>query len=520
MKAYLMHRDRDFVVKASPPALWPLLSKDLELDILIDAMAGQDKRVRAVVERALFLSPGNDLQTIAHRQAALKDCLRNPEVVRGLYALAQDAVTRQGKVWGHFREYPSGLLDYSVEQMTIFMDVLKRVRNSADANADQFESEAFRSLFATLSRELDDTYFKTVDAHLSRLKFRGGLLVSARLGKGLKGADYVLRRPLKRTGGWLTQLLSDLFSQPFFDRSSSFTLYLAPRDEAGAQAMSELRDRGLGLAADALARSAKHILSFFEMLLEELAFYVGCLNLHARLGAIGGPFAFPIVDTAESQTLGYRDLYDVNLALRGAKRPVGNDFDADGKTVIIVTGANQGGKTTFLRSLGAAQIMAQAGMFVAAGQFRTSLAGGVFTHFKREEDASMKSGKFDEELKRMSEIVAALVPRSLLLFNESFSATNEREGSEIARQIVTALFERGFRIVFVSHQYAFTHEIYRRGIAAAAFLRADRQIDGSRNFKLVEGEPLSTSFGEDVYHEVFGAQDNRVGQKERSTVLD
>jgi len=512
MKAFLMHRDRDFAVKAPAPALWPLLRKDLELDILIDAMAGEDKRVRAVVERALYLGAGADLDTIFHRQAALKDCLRNSEVIRALYALAQEAVTRQGKVWGHFREYPSGLLGYSVEQMTIFMDVLKRVRNKADANADRFESEAFRNLFAVLSRELDDAYFKTVSAHLSRLRFNGGLLVSAHLDKGLKGADYVLRRPLKRPGTWLRQLFLDLRSYFFPDGSSSYTLYLAPRDEAGAQALSELRDRGLGLAADALARSAKHILSFFEMLLEELAFYVGCLNLHERLSAIGAPFAFPAVDAPESQTLGYRGLYDVSLALRGARRPVGNDFDADRKPLIIISGANQGGKTTFLRSLGAAQAMAQAGMFVAANEFRSSLAGGVFTHFKREEDAGMVSGKFDEELKRMSEIVDALAPRSLVLFNESFSATNEREGSEIARQIVTALFERSFRVVFVSHQYAFTHEIYERHLPAAAFLRADRQPDGGRSFKLAPGEPLSTSFGEDVYREVFKAADERPGQ--------
>jgi hypothetical protein len=375
MKAYLMHRDRDFTVKVSAPTLWPLLRKDLELDILLDAMAGDDKRVRAVVERALFLGSGNDLQTVSHRQAALKDCLRNPEVVRGFYALAQEAVTRQSKVWGHFRDYPSGLLDYSVEQMTIYIDVLKRVRRKADASADQFESEAFRNLFTTLSHELDATYFKTVDDHLSRLKFRSGLLVSARLGKGLKGADYVLRRPLQRAGNWLTQVFSELFSQ----RPPSYTLYLAPRDEAGAQALSELRDRGLGLAADALARSAAHILSFFEMLLEELAFYVGCINLHARLGAIGAPFAFPTVHSAELQTLGYRDLYDINLALRSVRRPVGNDLDADRKTLLIVSGANQGGKTTFLRSLGAAQVMAQAGMFVAAEHFRSSLSSAKRT---------------------------------------------------------------------------------------------------------------------------------------------
>jgi DNA mismatch repair ATPase MutS len=132
----------------------------------------------------------------------------------------------------------------------------------------------------------------------------------------------------------------------------------------------------------------------------------------------------------------------------------------------------------------------------------------------------MKSGKFDEELKRMSEILDELGPRALLLFNESFSATNEREGSEIARQIVTALFERDYRIVFVSHQYAFTHGIYERHLSAATFLRADRQADGGRSFKLVVGEPLSTSFGEDVYREVFAPRSDQVRQTEPSAAAE
>ena len=138
-----------------------------------------------------------------------------------------------------------------------------------------------------------------------------------------------------------------------------------------------------------------------------------------------------------------RELYDVCLALSANKRPVGNDIAADGKSLIIVTGANQGGKTTFLRSLGLAQLMTQMRHVRACREPSSSTSSnGLFTHFKREEDATMKSGKFDEELSRMNEIVDVLTPTSLILFNESFAATNEREGSEIARQIVSALLER------------------------------------------------------------------------------
>jgi DNA mismatch repair ATPase MutS len=132
------------------------------------------------------------------------------------------------------------------------------------------------------------------------------------------------------------------------------------------------------------------------------------------------------------------------------------------------------------------------------------MCSGVFTHFKREEDSTMKSGKFDEELSRMSDIAESIRPNAMLLFNESFAATNEREGSEIARQIATALIEKGIKIFFVTHLYELAHGFYNRNLKNAIFLRAERQSDGARTFKLIEREPLSTSYGQDLYCRIFG----------------
>jgi hypothetical protein len=500
MKAFLMYRDRDFDLQRALPGNEAVLTKDLELDTLFLAMSVQDSLVLEVAKKAILTSVSNDVAVIEYRQSALKDCLGNPDIVRQLYRLAVESAQLQKKIWSTFREYPSGLLDTSVQRMVAFVDVLKRVRALVDRNVAQFRSEAFTRLFATLSTELDDDYLAVIDRHLNRLKFHT-ILVSAGLGRGAKGVNYGLRRPLRDPGNWLTRAWRALFEQG----PVSYSLYLAPRDEAGAQAMGELRDRGLGLAADALAKSAEHIGSFFHMLQTELAFYIGCLNLHERLLQLGAPFTFPSATGLGASRFSCKDLYEVCLALTASKRPVGNDINADGKSLIIVTGANQGGKTTFLRSLGLAQLMAQSGMFGPAASLQLNVVDGVFTHFKHEEDTTMRSGKFDEELSRMNDIVNVLTPHALTLFNESFAATNEREGSEIARQIVSALLERPNKIVFVSHQYDFAHGFYEKHLDSALFLRADRQKDGRRTFKLVESEPLGTSFGEDVYREIFAS---------------
>jgi DNA mismatch repair ATPase MutS len=327
-------------------------------------------------------------------------------------------------------------------------------------------------------------------------------VVSVELGKGNEGTNYVLRKARGRRRNWLERVLGK--------GQTGYTFRIADRDEAGAQILSELRDRGINLVANALAQSTDHIVSFFQVLRTELAFYVGCLNWHGRLVAKGEPICFPGPEPAGTRRHCFTGLYDVCLTLSMEPRLVRNAVDADGKSLVIITGANQGGKSSFLRSIGLAQLMMQGGMFVGAEVFTAELCPALFTHYKREEDSTMKSGKFDEELGRMSDIVDHIVPNSMLLFNESFAATNDREGAEIARQIVEALLEQRIKVFFVTHLYEFAHGLFDRKLEDAIFLRAERRADGTRTFKLVEGEPLETSYGEDLYRQVFAVETEEV----------
>ena len=88
MKAFLMYRDRDFDLQLPSPANEELLVKDLELDTLFVAMANKDQLVFDVSKKAVLTAAANDVAGIEYRQAALKDCLSNPDVVRQLYGLA------------------------------------------------------------------------------------------------------------------------------------------------------------------------------------------------------------------------------------------------------------------------------------------------------------------------------------------------------------------------------------------------------------------------------------------------
>ncbi len=517
MKAFLMYRDQDFDLQRKLPWNEQALTEDLELNTLIGAMAASDDFLFDVAKKAVLTSLTN-LDTILYRQNILKDCLNNSAIVRALYDLAIEAIEGKKKTFfGIFTRYPGGILRDAIEVLQIMMGMLKKLRNIADEHADSFASEGFTILFATFKKELTDEYFAIIQDHLMELKFDDGVLISAELGKGNKGVNYTLRKLPHKKRTWIERLIDDYIrpklqddEHPWLKRifpqeTPAYTFYLHPRDEGGARALSELRDRGIHLAANALAQSAEHILAFFHMLRAELAFYIGCLNLYERLAGKGEPVSFPVPSPAGERRHSFEGLYDACLSLSIEQRVVGNYVHADSKNLVMITGANQGGKSTFLRSIGLAQLMMQCGMFTPAESFSTNLCDGLFTHYKREEDVAMKSGKLDEELKRMSDIVDNITSTPLLLFNESFAATNEREGSEIAGQIVSALLEKGIKIFFVSHLYEFAHEFYGRGMPDAIFLRAERRADGQRTFKLVEGEPLQTSFGADLYQAIFGS---------------
>jgi DNA mismatch repair ATPase MutS len=496
MKVFLMHRDKDFDLQGDLPPNADDLMQDLELNTLFDAVALGDEFLFDVAKRAVLRSL-NDPEAIVYRQQILRDCLEHSAIVREIYEIAVEAIQGEKKIWGFSSSRnPDWILYRSVQALELFVGALMKLRHIVDEHGGQFRSEGFVRFFGMLTQELDDEYFRDVQHHLTQLGFRNGVLISAELGKGNKGTHYVLRRPLYEKHGWMRRI--------FDKRGPAYSFEIADRDVSGAEALSELRGMRINPVANALAHSTDHILSFFRMLRTELGFYVGCLNLHGQVVCKGEPTSIPVPLAADKPALSAQGIYDVCLTLRLEAKVVGNDLAADNKDLVIITGANEGGKSTFLRSIGLAHLMMQCGMFVAAERFSANVCDGVFTHYKREEDATMKSGKLDEELSRMSEIIDHIGPNCILLCNESFSSTNEREGSEIARQIIRAVLEAGIKVFLVTHLFDLAQGFYHQKTDTALFLRAERQIDGRRTFRVVEGEPLLTSYGDDLYKQIFG----------------
>ncbi|MFS0717297.1 hypothetical protein ABC337_12955 [Arthrobacter sp. 1P04PC] len=504
MKAFLLYRTYDPAPPADLPANAPDIIGDLALAPVIEAMARGDEFLRDVSLRTV-LAGMREPDEIIYRQQVLLDCLEHPATVRKLYGLAVEAVEAEKKIYRSiFNNYPAAVLSRSIESLNALMVVLRELRRLAGASRGHFASPGMNRFLTMITDELNDEYFDAVDVHLRRLKFRGGVEISAGLGVANEGTGYRLRRSEAIPGGKLQRLLR----QWFVPDRSALSFQIPDRDEGGYRALSALRDRGLNLAANALAQADDHIVDFFTALRNELGFYIGCLNLREQLETVGAPLCIPKPESYEAgkaPVCSARALSDPTLALAGTN-VTGNDLPADGKRIVIITGANQGGKSTFLRAVGLAQLMMQAGMFVCADYFSSTPCDSLHTHFKREEDASLTSGKLDEELARMDTIACRLTSSSMVLFNESFAATNEREGSGIARDVIFALAESGVRVFFVTHMFDLAHSLFTRHLPGALFLQAERREDGRRTFKLQQGEPTPTSYGKDLYLRIFKDQ--------------
>ncbi len=495
MNPYLLYPNRDFNI--GQPLVWNSdeLMKDLELQVLLDTMSDGNNVIDTVVPKVLLQEDINDIPTILYRQNILKDCLANSAIIKSLFDLSLKAIESKKTSWyGIFIKHPTSLLHSSVALMEISMDFLRQFREIAAQVISQFQSDGMLRFFRIFIEQTDDAYFIQVMENLKSLKLYGRIHTSVELGRANKGTQYTLRKNTQKKHTWWNWLFPSKIEGYYFG--------INPRDIGGCNALSSLNDQMVNRTANTLAQANDHLTDFFTLIRDELAFYLGCINLHDRLKNLKMPVGFPEPVPTHQESFNVTGLYDPCLALTAGHQLVGNDISGDKKLLFIITGVNRGGKSTFLRSVGIAQLMMQSGIFVAATKFKSNPAGHIATHFKKEEDRSMNSGKFDEELHRMNEIVRHLKKGDFVLFNESFAATNEKEGSDVATQIVSALQLSNIKVFFVTHLYDFAFSYYQNKTDSILFLQASREKD-TQIGKLTEGFPLPTSFAEDLYNKIF-----------------
>ncbi|MBQ7499845.1 MAG: hypothetical protein IJT91_03020, partial [Clostridia bacterium] len=263
---------------------------------------------------------------------------------------------------------------------------------------------------------------------------------------------------------------SDIFSiAPLNEKNAKGILSLLkkkkPKDENGALTVTgeddHAEDGGFVLSEAlyridaALTAITDRIYDTFYGISNELLFYETALEYIDTLKRSGLPYVLPEMKEAEFSCFKAEELYDSYLVFSGCDDPVPNDISIEkDKAGMIIKGKNNTGKTTFLRSVGTAQLLAQAGLPIPSKSAVISVRSFIGTHFSSGEEefrAGDKSGRFESEVKEVAALIDKVRPDSLILLNETFQTTSYDEGSEGMNAILSLFAAMSVQYIYVTH---------------------------------------------------------------------
>ncbi len=506
MKVWLLYENSEYGPKQAMMNRNEVI-KDLNMDIIYKFMSRNDKYIYQTV-RSVMTDCVTSQATVLYRQRILEDCVSHYEEFQEIYQITSQAMVEAEQFLESVKKANVTKLSatvsvlHSLELLGILVKHLERLKDFIDSVEQKFSSQGMKAFYDRLVFDYSAEFVEKVKSSISEMNFLttgGEITFSGSIGQGLKATNLIVNHLTKEE--FKKKKKNSLATILYYRFLKKNVILLT--DPKLEQEVREMEAAGLAHVMKMYQNFIKELTAFFENLHFQIAFYIGGANLKNRLSQMHIPTCMPQVVSKDLKLFKFRGLYDLSMAIYNRSMPVSNDLETEEKQLYIITGANQGGKSTYLRSIGIAQVMLQSGLFVPAFYYCNCLYDGIYTHFTRREDTAMNSGKLDEELKRMSLILNDITPDSLLLMNESFATTTEREGSKIASDVVTALYENGTRILMVTHLFEFTKAMYEKKPDRAMFLSAERLSDGTRTYKIYEREPERTSYGLDLYDQIM-----------------
>lgn len=231
---------------------------------------------------------------------------------------------------------------------------------------------------------------------------------------------------------------------------------------------------------------------------EEISFLLDTVQYFEKLEKSGYALCYPTVsserivelDGVRDPSLLRRDVTGGNVVPNDVR--MASEKDGEKLNFFILSGANGGGKTTFLRSCGLAVLFFITGCPVVAEKGRMYPFDSLYAHFPSNESFE-NSGRFVNEAERADAILNAATPDSFTLFNETYSGTDEKKSEDYSSRLANALYERGVFGIYVTHIHALTG-----GKIPTLAAVIDEGDENRRTYKIRRVGGTKSSFAADI----------------------
>jgi hypothetical protein len=466
---------------AEPPSGQPLFFPDLNLDRVVEAIvAGRDEYELT----AFFHLPLRNVPAIEYRQEVFRD-LESGDVAAAVRAFAAEMQrVRRFLTLAEKQRNEHEKERWFADAAALYGDCVVSLHD--DLVALEPSSRGFQALRDYLSAYVASERFVSVEADLETvLAGLAGVTYAVRV----RGAHVTVTRYRgERDYSVEVEEMFERFRQGAPDN------HLIEIPDSGS--MDHVEARIVELVARlfpdefaALSAFRADHSEFIDPRIarfdREVQFYLAYLEHTKRVAPAGVLFSFPTVATDSKQTAVEHGC-DIALAAKLAaagEQIVCNDFFLDGpERILVVSGPNQGGKTTFARAFGQLHYLASLGVPVPAARAQLFLADRVFTHFEREEDIRTLHGKLDDELVRIREILEQATGKSVVVLNEAFSSTTLSDAVYLGTAVLGQLVDLGCLGVWVT----FVDELASSGETTASMVAQVAPHDPThRTFKVL-----------------------------------